>query len=53
VVKHVCLSHTTIRRIWLTLRLQSHRQETFRLSKKEPLLVPKARDIVERYMNPR
>ena len=49
--KHVGLSHSTVARIWEAFRLKPHRTETFKLSK-DPLLVPKVRDIVGLYMNP-
>jgi transposase len=49
--KHLGLSHSTIARVWQAFRLQPHRTETFKLSK-DPLLVPKVRDIVGLYMNP-
>jgi transposase len=38
-------------RIWRAFSLQPHRSETFKLSK-DPLLVPKVRDVVGLYMNP-
>jgi len=40
-----------VQEIWRAFRLQPHRTETFKLSK-DPLLVPKVRDIVGLYMNP-
>jgi transposase len=49
--KHVGLSRSTISRIWHAFGLQPHRSETFKLSK-DPLLVPKVRDIVGLYINP-
>jgi transposase len=49
--KHMGLSQSTISRIWRAFELQPHRSETFKLSK-DPLLVPKVRDIVGLYMNP-
>lgn len=49
--KHAGLSQSTISRIWRAFALQPHRTETFKLSK-DPLLVPKVRDIVGLYMNP-
>jgi transposase len=49
--KHVGLSRSTVSRIWHAFGLQPHRAETFKLSK-DPLLVPKVRDIVGLYMNP-
>jgi transposase len=49
--KRVGLSQSTISRIWRAFSLQPHRTETFKLSK-DPLLVPKVRDIVGLYMNP-
>jgi transposase len=49
--KHMGLSQSTISRIWHAFALQPHRSETFKLSK-DPLLVPKVRDIVGLYLNP-
>ena len=49
--KHVGLSHSTVARIWRAFGLQPHRSETFKLSK-DPLLIPKVRDIVGIYLNP-
>jgi len=49
--KHVGLSHSSIARIWHAFGLQPHRSETFKLSK-DPLLIPKVRDIVGLYLNP-
>lgn len=49
--KHIGLSQSTISRIWRAFCLQPHRSDTFKLSK-DPLLVPKIRDIVGLYMNP-
>jgi transposase len=49
--KHAGLSASTVSRIWRAFALQPHRTETFKLSK-DPLLVPKVRDIVGLYMNP-
>ena len=49
--RHVGHSHSTVTRIWHAFGLQPHRSETFKLSK-DPLLVPKVRDIVGLYMNP-
>jgi transposase len=49
--KNVGLSHGTIAKIWHAFGLQPHRSETFKLSK-DPLLIPKVRDIVGLYMNP-
>ena len=43
--KHIGLSRSTISRIWQAFGLQPHRSETFKLSK-DPLLIPKVRDIV-------
>ena len=45
------IGKTAVQRIWRAFRLQPHRTETFKLSK-DPLLVPKIRDIVGLYMNP-
>ena len=44
-------SQTAISRIWHAFGLQSHRQETFKLSS-DPLFVEKVRDIVELYLDP-
>jgi len=49
--KHLGLSHMTVHRVWRAFRLQPHRTQTFKISK-DPLLVPKVRDIVGLYMNP-
>lgn len=49
--KHSGLSQSTISRIWQAFALQPHRSETFKLSK-DPLLVPKVRDIIGLYLNP-
>lgn len=49
--KHMGLGKTAVHEIWRAFRLQPHRVETFKLSK-DPLLVPKVRDIVGLYMNP-
>jgi transposase len=49
--KHTGLSRSTISRIWQAFGLQPHRSETFKLSK-DPLLIPKVRDIVGLYLNP-
>lgn len=49
--KHAGLSQSTISRIWRAFALQPHRAESFKLSK-DPLLVPKVRDIVGLYMSP-
>lgn len=49
--KQVGLSQSTISRIWRAFALQPHRSEMFKLSK-DPLLVPKVRDVVGLYMNP-
>jgi transposase len=49
--KHMGLGHTTIAKIWHAFGLQPHRSETFKLSK-DPLLIPKVRDIVGLYLNP-
>lgn len=49
--KHMGLSHGTIAKIWHAFGLQPHRSETFKLSK-DPLLIPKVRDIVGLYLNP-
>lgn len=49
--KEMGLGRTTVHSIWQTFRLQPHRSETFKLSK-DPLLVPKVRDIVGLYLNP-
>ncbi len=49
--KHMGLSRSTISRIWQAFGLQPHRSETFKLSK-DPLLIPKVRDIVGLYLNP-
>jgi transposase len=45
------IGKTAVQEIWRAFRLQPHRTETFKLSK-DPLLVPKVRDIVGLYMNP-
>src|SRR5215203_2123922 len=45
------LSKATISRIWQTFGLQSHRQDTFKLSA-DPQFVEKVRDIVGLYLNP-
>jgi transposase len=45
------LGKSTVHEIWRAFRLQPHRSETFKLSK-DPLLVPKVRDVVGLYMNP-
>jgi len=49
--KHIGLSRSTISRIWRSFGLKPHRSETFKLSK-DPLLIPKVRDIVGLYLNP-
>lgn len=49
--RHVGLSQSTVGRIWRAFGLQPHRTETHKLSK-DPLLIPKVRDIVGLYMNP-
>jgi transposase len=49
--KHTGLSPSTVGRVWRAFGLQPHRTETHKLSK-DPLLVPKVRDIVGLYMNP-
>jgi len=49
--KEMGIGKTAVQRIWRAFRLQPHRTETFKLSK-DPLLVPKIRDIVGLYMNP-
>lgn len=49
--KAMGLSKSTIHQIWQAFRLQPHRSDTFKLSK-DPLLVPKVRDIVGLYLNP-
>lgn len=49
--RHIGLGKSTIHEIWQAFRLQPHRSETFKLSK-DPLLVPKVRDVVGLYMNP-
>jgi transposase len=49
--KRVGLSRSTVSRIWRAFGLRPHRVETFKLSK-DPLLVPKVRDIVGLYLNP-
>lgn len=49
--KEMGLGRTAVHEIWQAFRLQPHRTETFKLSK-DPLLVPKVRDIVGLYMNP-
>ena len=51
IAKHIGLSRSTISRIWQAFGLQPHRSETFKLSK-DPLLIPKVRDIVGLYLNP-
>ena len=48
----VCgLSAATVGRIWRAFALQSHRCETFKLSK-DPLFIEKVRDIVGLYLHP-
>ena len=49
--KQTGLSQSTISRIWRAFGLQSHRQETFKLSS-DPLFVAKTRDIVGLYLDP-
>jgi transposase len=49
--KQMGIGKTAVHEIWRAFRLQPHRSETFKLSK-DPLLVPKVRDIVGLYMNP-
>lgn len=49
--KKMGIGKTAVQEIWRAFRLQPHRTETFKLSK-DPLLVPKIRDIVGLYMNP-
>jgi transposase len=49
--KRIGLSRSTVSRIWRAFGLRPHRVETFKLSK-DPLLVPKVRDIVGLYLNP-
>lgn len=49
--KKMGIGRTAVQEIWRAFRLQPHRAETFKLSK-DPLLVPKVRDIVGLYMNP-
>jgi transposase len=49
--RHMGLGKSTIHEIWQAFRLQPHRSDTFKLSK-DPLLVPKVRDVVGLYMNP-
>jgi transposase len=45
------IGKSSVHEIWQAFRLQPHRTETFKLSK-DPLLVPKVRDVVGLYMNP-
>lgn len=49
--KKMGIGRTAVQEIWRAFRLQPHRTETFKLSK-DPLLIPKVRDIVGLYMNP-
>jgi transposase len=49
--KHLGLSRSSVSRIWRAFGLKPHRSETFKLSK-DPLLVPKVRDIVGLYLHP-
>jgi len=49
--KHMGIGRTAVHEIWQAFRLQPHRSETFKLSK-DPLLVPKVRDVVGLYLNP-
>jgi transposase len=49
--KHTDMSQSAIARIWKAFGLQPHRTETFKLSK-DPLFVPKVRDVVGLYLNP-
>jgi transposase len=49
--KHMGISKSTVHEIWRAFRLQPHRSETSKLSK-DPLLVPKVRDVVGLYLNP-
>jgi transposase len=45
------IGRSSVHAIWQAFRLQPHRSTTFKISK-DPLLVPKVRDIVGLYMNP-
>ena len=49
--KRIGLSRSTVSRIWRAFGVRPHRVETFKLSK-DPLLVPKVRDVVGLYLNP-
>ena len=49
--KAMGMSQTAISKIWRSLNIQPHRQETFKLSK-DPLFAEKLRDVVGLYMNP-
>jgi len=49
--KHSDMSQSAIARIWKAFGLQPHRTDTFKLSK-DPLFVPKVRDIVGLYLSP-
>jgi transposase len=49
--RHMGIGKSVVHEIWRAFRLQPHRTETFKLSK-DPLLVPKVRDVVGLYMNP-
>jgi transposase len=49
--REVGLTQSAVLRIWRAFGLQSHRQETWKLSK-DPQLVAKVRDVVGLYLNP-
>jgi transposase len=49
--KAMGLSQTAISKIWRQLKIQPHREKTFKLSK-DPKFAEKVRDVVGLYMNP-
>jgi transposase len=49
--RKLCLSQSTVSRVWRAFGLKPHRSETFVLSK-DPQLVGKVRDIVGLYLSP-
>ena len=49
--REVGLNQSAVHRIWKAFGLQSHRQESWKLSR-DPLVVAKVRDVVGPYLNP-
>jgi len=49
--KELCLSHTSVARIWNTHGLQPHRTKTFKLSR-DKRFVEKLTDVIGLYLNP-